>query len=51
MDEYDGVPHVRATDVEVDGVFTEDGHTEEHLGEHIARRAFAIGEQGWDLED
>jgi hypothetical protein len=40
MDEYDGVSQVCAIDVEVDGVFTEDGHTEEHywegtlLGEH-----------------
>jgi hypothetical protein len=27
MDEYDGIPHVRATHAEVDGVFTEDGNT------------------------
>jgi hypothetical protein len=51
MDEYDGVLHIHATHVEVNGVFTEDTHTEEHLREHIATRAFIIGEQGRDLED
>jgi hypothetical protein len=44
MDVYDGIPYVRATHVDVNGVFTEDGHIEEHLREHIATRAFAIGE-------